>query len=235
MLTNETERRFSTILMDVDGTLLDFDEAERRGICKILQYWHIEPTKSLLSRYHEINLGYWKQFETGSIPKEAIFENRFPHFLHELGVRASAQEMEDMYRSSLDACAALIPDALEVCAYLERHYQLYVVTNGVSSTQYRRLRTSTLDRFFSQIFVSEDAGSQKPQLAFFDYCFARIPEQDRSKVLIIGDSLSSDILGGKKAGISTCWFCQDENARLLEDDPKPDFRIQKLADLTRLL
>ena len=83
------------------------------------------------------------------------------------------------------------------------------------------------------IFVSEDAGSQKPQKAYFDYCFARIPEADPNRMLLIGDSLSSDIRGGQGAGCHTCWY--NPQRKPLPDDVRPDFVIKDLAQVMDIL
>ncbi|MBP3927270.1 MAG: HAD-IA family hydrolase, partial [Clostridium sp.] len=116
---------------------------------------------------------------------------------------------------------------------LRSRYDLYIITNGISETQYRRLRDSGLDEYFTDIFVSEDAGSQKPQKEFFDYCFLRIREKDPSQMLIIGDSLSSDIRGGKNAGIATCWL--DDGSQQMATDLKPDYVIHALEELKTFL
>lgn len=100
----------------------------------------------------------------------------------------------------------LIEGAQEVLDWLFPRYDLYVVTNGVEATQRNRLKLSGLDRFMKDIFVSEAVGYQKPQTEFFDYCFQRIPDFQREKTMIIGDSLTSDIQGGNNAGIAACWF-----------------------------
>ena len=107
-------------------------------------------------------------------------------FFGALGKEVDGEAAEKLYRSQLDASAILIEGALEICGYLQKKYDLYIVTNGTSSTQYKRLAASGLDRFVKDIFVSEDAGSQKPQKEYFDYCFSRIP----------GISPRADAVGG---------------------------------------
>lgn len=230
---NSGSRRFTTLLLDVDGTLLDFDAAERHGVSAVMRAHGIEPAEERVQRYHQINQSFWKAFERGDIPKEAIFQERYPQFFSELGVVVSPEEAEHQYRQELDACATLLPGALDICRYLKEHYALYVVTNGVSTTQYSRLSLSGLDRFFQDIFVSEDAGSQKPQKEYFDYCFARLPEKELSKIMIIGDSLTSDIRGGRNAGIAACWL--NPGRQTAPPDLKPDFEIRRLEELKDIL
>ena len=200
------ERKFDVILLDVDGTLLDFGMSERQGMRVVLEQYGFEPTEERLLLYHEINEGFWSAFERGEVTKDNLVRQRFETFFDRLGRAVDGHEAEELYRRQLDASAFLIDGALELCAYLKDRYELYVVTNGTSSTQYKRLAASGLDSFMKDIFVSEDAGSQKPQKEFFEYCFAHIKEAGPEEMMVIGDSLTSDIQGGVNAGIDTCWF-----------------------------
>lgn len=227
------KKSFTTVLLDVDGTLLDFNEAERRGVRAVMKAYGVEPTKALEQRYHEINKKYWKAFEQGAIPKDAIIERRYVDFFKSLGMEVKSDDAERLYREQLDSCAILIDGALDLCAYLKERYQLYVVTNGISHTQYRRLQDSGLNPYFTDIFVSEDTGSQKPKMKYFDYCFARITEQDPARMIIIGDSLTSDIQGGKNAGIATCWVNFGGQPRMA--GIKPDHEVHRLAEIKKIL
>lgn len=226
-------RRFTTVLLDIDGTLLDFDEAERRGVHAVMQAYGVEPTKALEQRYHEINSKYWKSFERGEISKTAILDNRFADFFKTLGKKIDAVEAERLFREQLDSCAVLFEGAQDICAYLYERYQLYVVTNGVSHTQYRRLKDSGLDQYFADIFVSEETGSQKPNAEYFNYCFARITERDPSRMIIIGDSLTSDIQGGRNAKIATCWVNFGRQPRMA--GIHADYEVRKLAEIKNFL
>ncbi len=143
------------------------------------------------------------------------------------------REAEELYRRQLDASAFLIDGALELCAYLKDRYDLYVVTNGTSSTQYKRLAASGLDGFMKDIFVSEDAGSQKPQKEYFDYCFSRIPDANPRRMLLIGDSPASDIKGGMAAGTYTCWYNPD--GQTLPEGIRADYEVGSLKELMNLL
>ena len=148
-------------------------------------------------------------------------------------------EAEGIYREFLDGSAILIPGALETCWYLSSKYDCYVVTNGTSDTQYKRLALSGLDRYMKDVFVSEDAGSQKPQKEYFEYCFSRIfpecpeiGEAEKRQILIVGDSLHSDMLGGNYAGIDTCWVNPEG---LTAGEVHIDYEIQNVAELQKLL
>ncbi len=230
----QTEKRFTTVLLDVDGTLLDFDEAERLGVCAVMRAWGVEPTDYLIERYHQINQGFWKAFERGDIPREEIFGSRYHKFFAAMGKEVDGDAAEDLYREQLDNCAILMDGAEDICIWLkDGGYDLYIVTNGVSSTQYSRLKRSGLDKYFTDIFVSEDTGRQKPQKEYFDYCFARIHEKDPCRMLIVGDSQTSDIRGGQNAGIATCWLNDGTQPRAA--GIKADYEIKRLEELKRIL
>lgn len=225
---------FTTILLDVDGTLLDFAEAERLGVCAVMRAWDVEPTPYLVERYHQINQEFWKAFERGDIAKEEIFGNRYRRFFAVIGREVDGDAAEELYREQLDHCAILMDGAEDICSYLKsKNYDLYIVTNGVSHTQYSRLKLSGLDSYFTDVFVSEDAGSQKPQKEYFDFCFARIREKTPARMLIVGDSQSSDIRGGINAGIATCWLNDGTQPRAA--GIKADYEIGKLCELKKFL
>jgi len=151
----------------------------------------------------------------------------------ELGKEVDGPEAEKLYREQLNESAVLIDGALEILEYLSRKYDLYVITNGVSKTQYNRLAKSGIDRYMKDIFVSEDAGCQKPRKEFFEYCFKRLGTDDVSQMLVIGDSLSSDIRGGNNAGIDTCWFNRKGDS--CPADISVDYEIRHLEELKKYL
>ena len=228
-----SEKKYRAVFLDVDGTLLDFNQAEAEGMKVVLKAYGFEPTKERLRLYHEIDDRAWAAFERGEVTKEKLVCQRFVDFFGRLGKMVDGAEAEALYRRQLDASAILIDGAPEVCAYLAKRYDLYVVTNGTSSTQYKRLAASGLDRFMKDIFVSEDAGSQKPRKEYFDYCFRRMPGILPQEMILVGDSLSSDILGGNQAGTDTCWY----NPAGLpgREDIRPDYEIRDLRELEGIL
>lgn len=225
--------QFDIILLDVDGTLLDFKRAEKLGMEIVLKTYGFEPTAKRLKLYHDINEGLWAAFERGEVTKDRLLWERFELFFTQLGKDINGHEVERLYRQQLDQSAFLIDGALDICSYLKERYDLYVVTNGTSSTQYKRLKASGLEEYMNDIFVSEDAGSQKPQKEYFDYCFARIPNACPERMLLVGDSLQSDIKGGLRAGTCTCWYNPDSLP--VSNAIKPDYEIRHLSELKEIL
>ena len=224
---------YRTIFLDLDDTLLDFGAAERVAIAKAFRDLGLEPTPALLGRYSELNQAQWEAFERGEITRDTVLVRRFALLFAELGLSIEAQHAEDVYRGYLGVGHYFVEGAEELLSYLAPKYDLYLASNGVADTQYSRLESAGIGHYFKDIFISEVTGSHKPDRAYFDYCFSRIPGFDPSKALIVGDSLTSDILGGCNAGIRTCWF--NPGCKPLQGPVTPDHEIHALRELKDIL
>ncbi|MDE6641940.1 MAG: YjjG family noncanonical pyrimidine nucleotidase [Acetatifactor sp.] len=226
--------QFTTILWDVDGTLLDFLYSQKYAITKCFRSIGREITEEQIQRYSKINDGYWKRLELGEVTKEQLFTGRFVELFHEyrienIDVEAFAQE----YQEALGSVFSYLDDSLEVCRTLQGRVRQYVVTNGATATQRGRLELSGLAAVMDDLFISEEVGVPKPYRAFFDYVMAHIEEKDKSRILIVGDSISSDIKGGIQAGIATCWYRPEGTAK--DSVYRPDYEISDLHALFDIL
>ncbi|PAY11947.1 YjjG family noncanonical pyrimidine nucleotidase [Bacillus sp. 7705b] len=224
---------YRTLLFDVDNTILDFTAAEKLALRLLFEDQNIPLTDEMESRYQTINQGLWRAFEGGNMTRDEVMTTRFSALFKEYGYEADGVLLDQKYRRFLEEGHQLMDGAFDLIAKLEQHFDLYIVTNGVSSTQYKRLRDSELFPFFKDIFVSEDTGFQKPMKEYFDYVFERIPHFSAEHTLIIGDSLTADIKGGQLAGIDTCWLSPDMN--LTETEVVPTYHIRKLEELYHIL
>ena len=221
------------LFLDLDDTILDFHKAERIALSKTLAQFEVAPSEEILSLYHKINKWHWEQLEQGKLTRDEVLVCRFGALFRELGMTVDAQSCARTYEGFLAVGHYFLPGAEEAVASLSRKYRLFLASNGTASVQRGRLTSANLYRYFEAVFVSQELGFNKPAKAFFDACFARIPGFDPGRAVMVGDSLTSDILGGKNAGITTVWV----NPGHLPADPKiiPDYEIEALPQLEGLL
>lgn len=201
--------KYTTALFDLDGTLLDFASAEKQGFFAAMEKHGIPCDINIYKRYSAINDSLWKAFERKEITKEAIGTKRYEILFEEMNITADAEQVGKDYKAKLAGMGILYDGALELCQRLiGKGIKLYAVTNGTAHIQANRMAVSGLDKVFIKTFVSEEIGCQKPDKEYFDYVFENIEEKDKSKILIIGDSPTSDIKGGINAGIDTCYYTE---------------------------
>lgn len=225
---------YKFVFLDLDDTILDFSAAEDVALPKGLKEVGIDPTDDLIARYKQINIAEWARYERGEISRETVLTERYDILFKEYGIDLPGHVAEDAYRKYLGIGHFFIPGAVQLLEYLNsKNYRLFIASNGVAATQDSRLDSAGIRPFFENIFISETTGSHKPEKAYFDYCFSHIPGFDRSEALIVGDSLTSDILGGKTAGIATCWF--NPNGKIATEYLRPDYEIRTLKELELLL
>ena len=219
--------RYTTILWDVDGTLLDFSYSQKYALKKCFHTVGKEITEEQIERYDQINNSFWRRFELGEVTKEQLLPGRFLQLFEEFDIRGiDLLSFLKEYQEALGSVFSHVDDSLIICRSLRGHAHQYVVTNGVSSTQRNKLKLSGLAEIMDDIFISEEIGAPKPGRDFFDYCLDHVEEKDRTKILIVGDSLTSDIKGGIQAGIITCWYRPDGTENL--SGYKPDHEISDL-------
>ena len=221
------------LFLDLDDTILDFHKAERIALSKTIRQFGVEPTEEVLHRYHVINKWHWEQLEQGKLTREEVLQNRFGVLFEELGVAADKEACARAYEKNLSIGHFFLPGAEETVDRLSKKYRLFLASNGTASVQHGRMTSANLYRFFEKVFVSQEIGHNKPSKAYFDGCFAQIPGFEPEKAIIVGDSLTSDILGGINAGIRTCWV--NPGHAPARADIQPDYEIEALPQLEALL
>ena len=223
------------ILWDIDATLLDFLAAEKAAIRFCFSKYNLgECTDEMLARYSVINKKYWEMLERGEMSKADILVNRFREFFASEGIETECEkEFNDSYQVALGDTICFRDNGYELVKKLQGRYRQFVVTNGTFVAQERKLRKSGIGELVEEAFISDLIGFEKPSIEFFDYVFEKIGEYDKNEVLIIGDSLTSDMQGGNNAGIVCCWY----NPNHLENtkNVKIDYEIEDLWQLEEIL
>ncbi len=222
-----------TIFLDVDDTILDFHKAEAAAIRRTLESLGIDPAPETTALYSRINARQWELLEEGRLTRAQVLTRRFDLLFGELGVERSSREAQKTYERLLSQGHWFMPGAEALLETLSGRYDLYIVSNGTGTVQDGRIASAGIARYFRDIFISERIGFDKPRREFFDACFARIPDFDRSRAIIVGDSLTSDIRGGINAGILTCWY--NPRGKQRREDIVPDLEISDLMQLPPLL
>ena len=221
------------VLFDLDDTILDFHQAEAVALTKTLRELGLEPREEILRRYSEINRRQWELLEEGRQTRFETLTRRFEILFAEYEIAVSGVEACDRYEGHLAEGHWFMPGAEELLETLYGRYALYLISNGAAGVQASRLQSAGIARYFEGIYISETLGAEKPSRAFVERSLDRLPGFDRSRTLIVGDSLTSDIRLGLNTGIKTCWY----NPRRLPPraDIPADYEIHALTGLPPLL
>ena len=209
---------YQYILWDIDGTVLDFLASEAYAIRTLFKKYNLgECSDEMLKQYSAINVKYWQMLERNELTKPEILVGRFREFFSIIGADVSiAESFNKEYQVTLGDYVEFVDKAKDILLSQKGKYTLVAVTNGTKVAQERKLRLSGLNEIFDAIFISELVGAEKPNKAYFDYVFETLGITDKKEVLIIGDSLTSDMQGGFLAGIDTCWFNPDHKSNTLQ-------------------
>ena len=227
-------KKYDIFLFDADDTLYDFSKAEANALRIVFNNYGFYYTEEVLNKYIEINVQMWDSLAEGKITKEELQSLRFTRLFDHISVSCDAKDFNEKFLYELGKGAFLIDGALELCEYIiSQNKKIYIVTNGILATQTSRIKHSSIKEYISDFFVSENVGFQKPHPSYFDYVFSHIPQVEKDKILIIGDSLKSDIKGGNNAGIDSCWF----NAEQMENNTGivPTYEVRGLLEVKKFV
>ena len=199
---------YTALLLDLDHTLLDSDASETLAFERALASAGIADPGRYLPAYGQINRALWARVERGEIAADEVRTVRFEQLVVTTGIDASPEALADAFASGLGAYGELYPGAREVLDALDAEptVSLALVTNGLSEVQRARIDRLGLGRYFEVIAISSELGTAKPAPAIFEIALAGLGAPAKHSALMVGDSLSSDIQGGRNAGIATCWY-----------------------------
>lgn len=222
----------TTLLLDIDDTLLDFSKGERRALCKTFAQFGLSYRPSAAQTYHEINVGWWARYDKGEVPIEAVLHGRFDDFFAVMGLECP-DGFESSFEENLRNQHAYVTGAKRFVKRMRKRYRLCAVSNGRTAVQEKRLRDSGLDKLLDSVIVSQEAGYHKPEKGFFDYVVNVLGGVSRDECVLIGDSLTGDMAGGVTFGCRTVWFNRDN--RPLPPDCHVDYVATNWRDVARYL
>lgn len=200
------KKHYPWLWFDADGTLFDYNRAESTALQKAFELLSLQFDPAYLDTYREINYRLWQALERQEIKPDILRIRRFELLLDALQLSGVPDQMSTTYVEQLGLCTDLIDGAYGVLQALQGKCKLAIITNGLQAVQRSRLERSTIRDFIDKLLISEEIGVAKPHAGFFDAAFARTGYPSKRDVLIIGDSLTSDIQGGVDYGIDTCWY-----------------------------
>ena len=226
-------KKYDLIFIDADETLFDYSRAQKYALAKTFEEFNIKFSDGILSQYSEINSSLWSKLERREIDPIRLRSERFRILFDRFNMDCDELLFSDSYLGWLSNGSFLIEGAEQVCRHLSKRYILSIITNGFKIVQVPRFIQSPLTSYIQHIIISEDAGYSKPDPGIFEYGLDKIGFHEKDRMLIIGDSLSSDIQGGLNFGIDTCWF----NNKSIENETgiMPTYEIYSLKELVNIL
>ena len=225
---------YPILLFDIDDTLLDFDSNEESSLKQLFKSRGIKDFDTTSKVYRKVNNELWYKYEHGEIDINNLFNTRFAIAMAKLGITADGEEWEAEYRKYLYLGAEPVENSPEIIKRLhDMGYRVFAASNGIKEMQISRLKIAGMYDCFEDIFVSDEVGVQKPLVGFFDYVVSHIKNCNIKETLMIGNSLSSDILGGNRAGIDTCWYNPHKAEQ--SEEIGSTYVIEKLEDIFKIV
>lgn len=225
---------YTTVLFDLDDTLLDFSGTEYLALEEALAKHDITLTDEMFTIYKMINRELWENFEAGVFTKKEILSLRFDLLFTQINAFGDASQLNHDYLISMGRHAKKGQGVIEMLdALADAGIRVAMVTNGAEMAQKIKLAVSGLDEYFKDIYISDVTGASKPDIKFFEFVEKAMGGLDKEKTMIVGDSLGADIQGGITFGITTCWF--NPKGKENTSDIKADYEIGAIGELLSVL
>ncbi len=227
-------------LFDLDQTLLDFHASEYIGLKTVVNVRGFEFTDECYNYFKVRNKELWLKLEKKEITRTQLFETRFRLLFEKLGADTTDMDLlkiNDDFILAMSRNGVPMEGALGFLHKLKesvKDARIYIITNGVVVNAMGRIKSTGLDKYLDDIFVSETIGYNKPAVEYFDAVLEKIGEP-KENCIVIGDSLSSDILGAKNAGITSCWFMPTDNTKKVRNEYKISYSACSFDELYEAL
>ncbi len=225
---------YTHVLFDADDTLFDFQASCRVALGQTVSRMTGREIPGAFEIYERNNRLWWIAFEKGEVTMEQLSTGRFEDFIREMELTGcgTPEEWKAEYQKDLGACAIMTEGAEELCGRLYGKCRMYIVTNGIAAVQRDRMSRAPIRHCFEEMFISQEMGCRKPQPEYFEKVLERLGDVEKSDILVVGDSLSSDIKGGLEAGLAVCWYNpQGKDA----GDMKPHYTVSALSEVADIV
>ncbi|MGL4726523.1 MAG: pyrimidine 5'-nucleotidase [Scandinavium sp.] len=217
------------IFFDADETLFTFDAFS--GLQRMFLDYSVTFTAEDFQDYQAVNKPLWVDYQNGAITSLQLQYQRFESWAARLNVKPG--DLNDAFMNAMAEICAPLPGAVSLLNALQGKVKMGIITNGFTSLQQIRLERTGLREHFDLLIISEEVGVAKPDSRIFDYALEQAGHPDRSRVLMVGDTAASDILGGMNAGLSTCWL--NAHQQVLPEHINPTWTVTSLGELEQLL
>ena len=220
-----------TLLFDVDGTLLDYHAAETCALDQLMDYCDITDKENAINIYHRINSALWKRIEEGTITQSRLKIQRFEEFIDELKLNFEPETLAQVFMDYLAKGTQLMDYAYETLENLSQKHDCHIVTNGITYIQKNRISYSSIQPFIKELFISEEMGESKPDPKYFDIVKQKLNPDSDEILIVIGDSLSSDMQGALSSNLKCIWY----NPKHQKTELKLDGIISDLRELEKTI
>ena len=233
---------YKYLIFDVDDTLLDFYHAFLTAQRNIAEKLGIELSEEYYETDDKCGWRAWEECRLDKTEEKDVQENyhvyyyqyfrkHFEYLLEAYGKVYDVQELVDCYLKSISSSKVMKePDTLSVYTKLSQKYKLILATNGIERVQKERL----LDflPYTYKLYISEAIGLIKPTEDFYNYIMndlkCRIDE-----CLMIGDSITNDVVGAKSIGMDVCYY--NVKGKIKPENLSVDYEVNSINDLVQIL
>lgn len=225
---------YTHVLFDADDTLFDFQASCRISVAETVREMTGRDIPGAFDIYERSNRRWWDNFEQGLVTMDQLSVGRFVDFTADMGLAdvAAPETWRDVYQRHLGSRAIMVDGAKELCFRLKGRCRMFIVTNGIAAVQRDRMSRSEIKDCFEELFISQELGCRKPQPEYFDIVLRRLGDVDKRNILVVGDSLSSDIRGSIAAGLDVCWFNPHGKDA---GDLRPTYTVSRLDEVEAIV
>ncbi|NLQ16417.1 pyrimidine 5'-nucleotidase [Marinomonas sp. M1K-6] len=218
--------KYQWVLFDADETLFHFDNFA--GLKHMFAKHGVKFEQTDFDQYQALNKPLWVDYQNGQISAEQLQTRRFQLWSDKLAI--STKELNRQFLDSMAEICKTLPGAEELVAYLHaNNIKMGIITNGFAQLQKIRLERTGFLPYFSPVVISERVGVAKPHPKIFEYTLELMGSPDKNHVLMVGDTLESDILGGNHFGFDTCWL--NHHNKTHPEEIRPTYQVSSLNEL----